>query len=357
MITQKYPVLQQQIPFDEAVFPDDALFFDIETTGLSHRSSHLYMIGAICKIQGELTFIQWFLQKPSEEKEVLALFSELVKKYRTLIHFNGQSFDIPYLQDRCKFWDLDDPFSFDESMKSLDLYLELRKYRKALQMTSMKQKDWEKFLHFLRNDRMSGKELIQVYHTYLQTGGDRELQLLLLHNHDDLYGMLPVYDFYNWLLVSVRTVSISDWKVEGDDLIIQSKTERACPRSLSIANDEAELITTGNQITLTVRGRRGTFRHYYSNYKDYFYLPMEDTAIHKSVGIYVDPSCREKAKADTCYTKKEGLFFYQPSTVFLPDFRQDGRKGPSYFSHEQIGKDPEALICYTREMLTCLLKS
>lgn len=357
MITQKYPVLQHQLPFDEAAFPDDALFFDIETTGLSHRSSHLYMIGAICKIQGELTFIQWFLQKPSEEKEVLTLFSELLKGYRTLIHFNGQSFDIPYLQDRCKFWDLEDPFSSHENIQSLDLYLELRKYRKALQMTSMKQKDWEELLHFPRTDRMSGKELIQVYHSYLQTGGDRELQYLLLHNHDDLYGMLPVYDFYNWLLIFVQSVSITESQIEGEHLVIQLKSESPCPLSLSIATDEAELIATEKQITLTVRGRCGTFRHYYSNYKDYFYLPLEDTAIHKSVGIYVDPSCREKAKADTCYTKKEGLFFYQPSNVFLPDFRQDSRKGPSYFSHEQLEKDSESLIRYAREMLASLLKS
>lgn len=44
-------------------------------------------------------------------------------------------------------------------------------------------------------------------------------------------------------------------------------------------------------------------RLYYSDYKNYYYLPYEDTAIHKSVAAYVDAECKVKATRETAYTK------------------------------------------------------
>ena len=41
----------------------------------------------------------------------------------------------------------------------------------------------------------------------------------------------------------------------------------------------------------------GEMRHFYSDYKNYYYLPKEDMAIHKSVAAYVDHEYREKCKA------------------------------------------------------------
>ena len=35
---------------------------------------------------------------------------------------------------------------------------------------------------------------------------------------------------------------------------------------------------------------------------EYYYLPEEDSAVHKSVGIYVDKSRRKAATPQTCYT-------------------------------------------------------
>lgn len=42
---------------------------------------------------------------------------------------------------------------------------------------------------------------------------------------------------------------------------------------------------------------------YYPNYKDYYYLPAEDIAVHKSVGTYVDRRCRRQADALNCFTR------------------------------------------------------
>ncbi|MGN1205819.1 MAG: hypothetical protein ACI4SQ_02395, partial [Eubacterium sp.] len=50
------------------------------------------------------------------------------------------------------------------------------------------------------------------------------------------------------------------------------------------------------------------------DYQNYYYLPTEDTAIHKSVGIYVEKEFREPAKASNCYLKKKGEFVRFPAS-------------------------------------------
>ena len=52
----------------------------------------------------------------------------------------------------------------------------------------------------------------------------------------------------------------------------------------------------------------GELKHFYKDYKNYYYLPAEDTAYHKSVSEFVDRSARVQATARTAYTKKTGSF-------------------------------------------------
>lgn len=389
MLIKKYPIQTEQLPFPKENFPEGSLFFDIETTGLSRRNSHLYMIGAIYKEADQLQFIQWFLQRPTEEATVLQEFSALLQHVHTVIHYNGQTFDVPYIREKCSHWGLKDPFSEDRQIQSLDLYRKVFPLKKVLQLSSLKQKDVEILLRYPRTDQMDGKELIQVYHDYLNTADEKALHLLLLHNRDDLFGMLTIYGFHAALLQltgqssGVRTGVLPSetaaqaaqdkeadssspervaekmnlqLSLDEDILKICIELPASFPVGLTITNDYGSLCTDQNTLILSLSGYRGSFRHYFSNYKDYFYLPLEDTAIHKSVGIYVDPSCREKAKADTCYTKKEGLFFFQPSAIFQPDFHADNRKGPSFFLFEQIEKEPEKVEYYVHQLITSFLK-
>ncbi|MDO4616680.1 MAG: ribonuclease H-like domain-containing protein [Lachnospiraceae bacterium] len=373
MIIVQQPISLEQLPSSAAILPRDTVFFDIETTGLSRRSSHLYMIGTAAFEKDRYILTQWLLQRPSEEREVLELFASYVKQFKAIIHYNGQTFDLPYLRDRCRHWNLPDPFP-ENSICSLDLYRELLPMKKLLPLSSMKQKDLELLLAFPREDRMSGKELISVYHHYLEQAGEKELQLLLLHNRDDLLGMLSIYPFYLYLhrLSEASGSNLQDEPstadpfllfdlpqnvlIRNDTLTLQIKTAVSCPKELHFRGEAAAMHILQDQITLQVYGTRGLLRHYFSNYKDYYYLPLEDTAVHKSVGIYVDPSCRRKAKADNCYTKKEGLFFFQPQPVFQPDFRKDTRKGPSFFPSDLIEKDPSLLQEYSCALISFLLK-
>ena len=68
-------------------------------------------------------------------------------------------------------------------------------------------------------------------------------------------------------------------------------------------NGPFSLDASGNILTLGISLAEGELKRFYSNYKDYYYLIYEDTAIHKSVGEYVDRAARRKATAKTCSYK------------------------------------------------------
>ena len=89
----KYP-LERLAPIDRI------LFLDIETTGLSAATSSLYLIGCAFFKDGNWQIQQWFAQSAEEEPELLKAFFSFAENYSYLIHYNGNSFDLPYLRKK-----------------------------------------------------------------------------------------------------------------------------------------------------------------------------------------------------------------------------------------------------------------
>lgn len=59
----------------------------------------------------------------------------------------------------------------------------------------------------------------------------------------------------------------------------------------------------GTEALLKVPIYEEELKYFYSNYHDYYYLPTEDVALHKSVAGFVDKAHRVNATAATCYTR------------------------------------------------------
>ena len=78
-----------------------------------------------------------------------------------------------------------------------------------------------------------------------------------------------------------------------------------------------------DQITFFVELTEGTLKHFYPDYKDYYYLPFEDRAVHKSIGSCVDKDARVKATAASCYTKTTGFFLPQFEDIWEPVMKQE----------------------------------
>ena len=107
------------------------------------------------------------------------------------------------------------------------------------------------------------------------------------------------------------------------------------PRTISVLFSGCGLRAEASQLTLRLPLYHGTLKYFYPNYRDYYYLPEEDCAIHKSVGEYVDKAHRTKATAATCYTKKSGLFLSQPATIYTPALYETYKGKMCFFPYEE----------------------
>ena len=363
------------------------LFIDIETTGLSPRNSDLYMIGTGFWENGKWVIRQFFGENAQEEEKVLSEFSDFSRSFTKVVHFNGDRFDIPFLQSKYEEHKLTDPFG---RLESFDLYKWVKPYKKQLGLPDCKQKTIERFLKIDREDEYDGGKLIAVYKDYEESRSSELLQLLLLHNFEDVKGMMRMAPillygrffkmFDNLPKVSVRTdeeINEQDYitadlpvkavKVQANKYKDLDRTEKMevfmklvlpieLPTSISGNVDGCFFKTSGREATLRVPLYEMELKYFYSNYKDYYYLPQEDMAIHKSLATFVDKDFREKAKPENCYTKKQGQYLMEWDLVFAPFFKRDYEDKSFFFDlNENMKKSRFAMSLYACHAIAYIL--
>lgn len=363
MITIKKQIsLPDTYPLERIGSLDTLLFFDIETTGFSGDYSSLYLIGCTYYRDNSWHLIQWFADKKRSEPELLHAFFEFLKGYRTLVHFNGDGFDIPYLLKRCAAYGL--PYDFS-AVESFDIYKKVKPYRYLLQLDSLKQKSIEAFLGVDREDRFNGGQLIDVYQEYLRTHEKLLYDLLILHNEDDLKGMpqiLPILNYPDFFerpfnLDHQELLPLTD--INGrTHYRLQLTCKSCCTVPVPFERICSLVSVRGCQDTLelSIELYEGCLKHFYPNYKDYYYLIYEDTAIHKSVGEYVDKEARTKATQKTCFTRKEGRFLPQLTPIWEPYLQEEYRSKITYVEYEApLLQDPPRFQTYLTQLLEALL--
>ena len=306
----------------------ETVFFDIETTGFSGQSAYLYLIGCIFFNHKTWRIRQWFLDDPTSEKELLLSFFDFIGGYTWLVHFNGSAFDIPFIEKRLERYRLAKSFSFFES---LDLYKEIRAYKKPLGLASVKQKELEEYLGIRRADPFSGGELIDVYYEYIDTHREALLSCLLLHNADDLRGMLSILPLYGLALLLKGDFAVRTCIQGTDSLDFCLDTELPLPPSAKLSFCNCRLTVQSGQITAQVPLAKETMKYFYTNYKDYYYLPDEDQAIHKSVAAFVDRAHRKAATPASCYAKRSSVFLPVKDREFTSRIFRREYKEKTYF--------------------------
>lgn len=311
---------------------DGVCFFDIETTGLSPDISSLYLLGAAYVENSTFRFIQWYADDYISEADILTAFAALLTRFETVIHYNGSSFDIPYLEKKYRFHHLASPFIGKES---LDLYRLFPFGKKFFSIPNLKLTTVERILGFQRHDSFSGKDCIKLYtdfmhYKYFRNNAADNLKAdLLLHNHDDLIGTILCSQFLSY---KNYHPSQPDWQMEGDTLVLRDRLTVSVPLPLTYEKDDIQIAFEHDFLTVRIPLYEGTLYHFFKDYKNYFYLPKEDMAVHKSVGIYVEEAFREKAAASNCYIKKTGKFLPLPKDVETdqPIFQETRRSRTLY---------------------------
>ena len=307
MIVKKLPISADFPSFDiiEKMgeitgFEDNSepVFYDIETTGLSRKSCFIYLIGAIAREGSGWVLCQWMAEDLTEESKIIHAFFDFIQNCTSLIQYNGSRFDQPFLEARAGQYNIASPFL---RLRSLDLYKELKVCRSLLGLSGMKQPDLESFLRRSPRRFCDGGKCIQLYKAYLHSKGSDLAGILLGHNREDLIGLGNITSMlgYRALYGGIYTLSASE-KGESYSALLSLPTPLPVP--VSVETDFFSLEASENKARITVPVANGKLKQYYADYKNYDYIPEEDTAIPRAISQYMDKSLKKPAVPETCYT-------------------------------------------------------
>jgi uncharacterized protein YprB with RNaseH-like and TPR domain len=184
---------------------ENIVFLDIETTGLSSKYHYIYMIGILYleTKSGNWCIEQLFAENPAEENMILQSIADIITPDSILVTYNGETFDIPFIKNRMMKYSISYPQwkSFDllKFLRANSTYLELENYR----LTTV-----ERYLGIFREDMYTGKDCIGFYKEFVKTRSEDLLDILLLHNFEDLKSMPDLLRILD-LIEERKTIVIS----------------------------------------------------------------------------------------------------------------------------------------------------
>lgn len=341
------------VSVNSSLFTEQTLFFDIETTGFSREYSTLYMIGCAFR-EGDYLYIeQFFAETPKQQAEILTAFLSLLAKYDTIITFNGDSFDIPFVKSKyqCLFKEVPDPF---EGKRCIDIFKTANHLKAFLNLCDCRQKTVEKFFGICREDLCTGGELIAVYQNYVKKPSAEAYSLLRLHNYEDVLHMTYLLSIFNYQSLldgefTICSVAANEYQqpalsdhtylhnndsaafFSGKELFFTLQLNFPVPKRITCSDQDFYLRIKRGEAHLRIRLFEGELKYFFPDYKNYYYLPAEDTAVHKNVAASVAKQFRKKATAATCYTKKYGIFLPQCKEMQVPALKQERKDKKTYF--------------------------
>ena len=186
-------------------FREDAIFLDIETTGLSKNNDDITVFGLYDGISTKIMI-----------KGVNLNYNELKKelqKYKLIVTFNGASFDIPFIEKRYPGLIPDVP-NFD--VKSLTSKLGLKGGLKKI----------ERELQIKRSpivEKFYGGDALTLWRMYKATGDEYYLNLLVEYNE---------YDIINLKIVAEKCV-----RMMKENLFNHNFCPDALPRQSNVKPD------------------------------------------------------------------------------------------------------------------------
>lgn len=169
----------------ERVAPDEIVFLDLETTGLG--GTPLFLIGIMECTSDGFHFRQYFARDYFEETSILAAASERLADARLLVTFNGKSFDVPYMRNRCAATGVE----LCLPPSHLDVLQEARRLYRG-NLPNCRLQTLERMIcGRYRDDDIPSSEIPAIYHEFVRTGDAGKIRLVLMHN---LYDLLTTAD-------------------------------------------------------------------------------------------------------------------------------------------------------------------
>lgn len=203
----KHPVTQADLSLPEYVALDFAanthrselLFFDLESTGLgSGEETYPFLIGAAGVTATETRLQLLFAESPADEADILRAFTRLAEQ-KTLVTFNGKSFDLPLVVRRAQRYGID---TSRVGLRHVDLYHLIRRIYPEKPSRLMDAES--RLLGFTREGDVRGAEVAQAYFEYLHLGRKDVKDKIIYHNSVDVLSLVSLLKMVSEAFTAAR---------------------------------------------------------------------------------------------------------------------------------------------------------
>ena len=237
------------------------------TSGHYWRNSNITELQLLSLDENHVPFIEiWKCEREEDEYEILTILSERLKKTTAFMGFNSTSFHIPYLKKKYHAYGLEDPFM---NHTHYDIFKELKQIGTMLHI-SLKLKD------------------LQLYYN-------------LSDETPEIKTIFCSLQFFKYKEFFLGNFSVKEIELDSDQLYVTLDSSLEFMKPLHFHHSAFYLILENDIIKLSIRLFDGKLRVYYSNFKDYYYLPDEEMLIHKSMSSGIAKERLVKATAQTCF--------------------------------------------------------
>lgn len=203
MLCVRYPFKEKNIKKDECIL-------DIETTGLDPTKDSLVVLGLIYFYRDNFYIDQYFAKNDNEEFKLLKIYKEKIKD-KKLITYNGDIFDLPFLNIRLINNNLDSVFPDNK-----DIYKIIKSKRKLMEFESMKLSNIEKRFGIERNDPSRYKVISKLNNEIENRNNPWPI---LIHNKNDLIATETISNIEE-LINDKLSFKINNYKVYLDKAYI-----------------------------------------------------------------------------------------------------------------------------------------
>lgn len=233
---------------DEILINPECVILDIETTGLSRKKDLIITIGLLYGEDGEVVTEQYFAESLMDEVNLIEKFLDRIKSFDTVLTYNGDSFDLPFIREKINFYGFQ-----DFNVKQVDLYKTVRKYKDILSIEKINQREVEKYLRIERKENLKGNDVALLYKNFLLRGVSSEQ--IILHNKWDLVNLHKIIKIEEVIAdkMTVKTdfgtFTIKDFNVNKNLLTLTGAT--SC-KNIFYSRDNYEMQVSSNTFTLEI---------------------------------------------------------------------------------------------------------
>lgn len=227
---------------EKSDIPKSACVLDIETTGFSRNQDHVVAIG----IQTSNRLLQWMAYAPGEERLLLEQALPVLNN-KTILSYNGEAFDLPFLEARAAVHGIQMP-----DWLSRDYYAFLRKHRHFFRFPNLKLQTLQASAGIKRTDTLSGATIAALAK---KLPDPATAESILEHNADDVRGTTALLPFFTALEAELQILKPAAGQLDTLDLhrdvfraFYQMDQPTACP--VVVSNTFGEILWEEHLLTL-----------------------------------------------------------------------------------------------------------